>query len=346
MKKAGKRQNTTVHNYPLHHHRHTHKLLYIITILLAIIILAIVLNNQSINKVPTKNLETQATLTIDSATCEWDETQYKICESISWNAEAGSYVKPYIPGGELLDEVQKQYSKQFNYCQHVGTESGYRIVRAMLYDKQGLLKDMGKGVSCEAKKITTQKTNTKRTYNYKDSLQFIATLDSTNIRNTDPWYAKLNKKPNQKITVSRRSYAQGYYIETFPDSVQSCTITGTWVTDNDHLGRQRRYCHEAKGTFVGYADAENQYVTNDPTYFPWEGESKPKVNPLPKDYPNYAFYMNTCNTNYYTEQKYYFRGTIEGFGTKELTFNWEYFDDETRPQVSITINLDCTLIKS
>ena len=348
MKKAGKRQQTT-HNNPTYHHRHTHKLLYIITTLLAILIIAIMLSNQFTNEAPTPELKTPETITIDSVTCAWDETQYEICESVSWEGEAGSYAKTYIPGGEILEKVQKQYSKQFKYCQHVGTESGYRIVRAMLFDtKQELIKDIGKGVSCEENlKTPPQKPQkAKGMYAYADTIQFGVTLLPTNIRDLDPWYNKLNKKPNQRITVSRRSYAEGYYIKTFPDLVQSCTLKGTWITDNDKLLRQRLYCHKAKGTFEGYADAEKQYVTNDPGYFLWEGESKSRVNPPAQYYSEYILYLNTCSNAYYTGPKYYFRGTAEGFGTKELTINWEYFDDETRPQIDITIDLDCILAKS
>ena len=309
--------------YSVHsHHHHTHKLLYVITILLIVLILAIIFSYPLYVDDPSEP-QTSATITIASATCTWQDTSYEICETISWQGPDGTYAKPYIPGGESPEEVASHYENKFTYCQTVGTEDGYRIVRAMLFDEDGIVKDIGSGVSCnDMPSPPVGSTPQKITYQHVETGQILA----------------------QQAITSRRTYAEGTYTLEFPDTIRSCDLKGVWRTENDPWGRIRRYCHEATGSFSAHANPLEQYVTNDPDYFGWAGIAKPRTDPPPMLYENYALHMTTCNHLYYRNiDEYYVKATVSGFGTTELTFHWEYFDDETQPQVYFDIEADCTL---
>lgn len=334
-----------------HYHHHTHKLLYFITTLLIILILAIIISYPLYNQPSSIAPEGPQSLSLDSTTCAWKplEKSYEICASISWEGTDALYVKPFIPGGEPLETVQKYYTKQFVYCQLAGIEDGYRVVRAMLFDGQTLLRDIGKGVSCEGKLPSPQQPLPleKKAYVYSAKAQFFASMDTENFRSgeswREAWLQAFNKTTTQESSRSGRASAYGTYILQFPDVVESCTFDGTWITDDDPFGRQRQYCHDAMGSFHSYADAYTQYVTNDPGYFTWAGVSKPTVNPPATYYPGYVLFMNTCSNDYYRQPLYYMRAVADGFGTKDITLIWEYYDDETKPQVTFLFNATCTL---
>ncbi|MEK6903639.1 MAG: hypothetical protein AABW64_03270, partial [Nanoarchaeota archaeon] len=229
-------------------YRHTHKILYFITTLLIILILAIIISYPLYNQPIQPSLPEETSLAIDSVTCTWKETFYETCMSVRWSGAEGLYVKPYIPGGESSENVEKYDTQQFFYCQPVGTEDGYRVTRAFLYRGQELLRDVGKGVSCQDKSILLPSIPApKKAYTYSTRGQFLATIQPTNVRSVTPWYRIFNKTQSQQSTKIGRSAAEGFYIISFPDPVQSCTFSGHWITDNDPILRQRRYCHDATG---------------------------------------------------------------------------------------------------
>ena len=317
--------HSSKHTTPHHsntYHTHTHRLLYIITILLIFIVLFVVFSYpftyQTTQPVP---IQSTYALTVNAASCTWKDNAYEICETVSWQGTSATYAKGYIPGGEQIETSPSHTSSPFTYCQTVGTESGYRIVRALLYDQEGLVKDVGKGVSCEPQPVQPTPPARQRTYTMVVNGSF----------STHPPLG------------SSKPFAQGIYTKTFPDKVTSCTIRGRWITDDDLFGSRRQFCHGAEGTFTASADATEQYVTNDPNYFSWSGLSKAKSNPPPTTYEGYIMYMHICDNNYHREPRYYARSTVTGFDTKTLTFDWEYFDDETQPAVNFIFQLDCTL---
>jgi hypothetical protein len=280
------------HNVHDHHH-HTHKLLYVITILLIILILTIIFSYPLYVNDSDVDNSVATSLSVTSATCSWKGSTYEICETISWDGPSGTYAKPYIPGGEPLEDVAAHYENKFSYCQGVGSEDGYRIVRAMLFDASGVLKDVGKGVSCEDKpQQVTKLFNERRTYRHVETAQILT----------------------QQALTSRRTYAQGTKTLPFPDVVKSCTFTGDWITENDPWGRQRRYCHKASGSFSGYGDASEQYVINDPGYFQWAGEAKPRSDPPATKYEGHVMHMLTCSHLYYRDPEYYARATYLPLG--------------------------------
>jgi len=143
-----------------------------------------------------------------------------------------------------------------------------------------------------------------------------------------------------------RPSGQGSVVLTLPFPARSCTFTGSWITDNDQFN-QRGSCHGAKGIFTGYVDATQQYVINNPDLFRWAGLSQAALNPSEQKYEGYSFWMETCDPEYYRPNhatRYGITGTITGFGTKQLSFTWNYFDDSNiPPHVDFMVTLDCTL---
>lgn len=143
------------------------------------------------------------------------------------------------------------------------------------------------------------------------------------------------------------SRGSGTLTLDLPKKATSCTFTGSWVTDNDQFN-QRSTCHQATGTFEGYADAFGQYVITDPDLFRWAGLSQAQLNPPAQRYADYSFWMELCDDEYYKSNhipRYGVQGRIEGFGTKTLSFVWDYFDDgNARPQVLFMTDLTCKLV--
>jgi len=138
--------------------------------------------------------------------------------------------------------------------------------------------------------------------------------------------------------------AQEVFMIDLPRDPISCIFEGEWRTDNDPWGRQRRYCHAATGSFTSYIDSTQQYVVNDPGFFPWAGLSKPKVNPPAMTYDGYALYMRTCDNRYYQEERYTVTARVTQF-SQQLELTWDYFDDDTQPAVDFMFTVTCTLEK-
>src|SRR3989344_4517850 len=137
------------------HHR-THHLLYLITFLLIILVLVVFFSFPlTYTQTPTVQEETDYSLTIDSASCQWEQGQFTICETVSWSGQDTLFAKGYIPGGEPLDMSNPEYTSPFTYCQPAGTEEGFHIARSLLYSSQGLVRDIGQGVQCIDKPTTS-----------------------------------------------------------------------------------------------------------------------------------------------------------------------------------------------
>ena len=154
-------------------------------------------------------------------------------------------------------------------------------------------------------------------------------------------YVSLTMQPDHGLPT-------GHGSETLllTQSVKSCTFSGTWRTNNNQAFNLRRSCHKATGTFSGYADASEQYVVNDPDLFRWAGISRAAMNPPVATHQGYSFWMETCDSEYYTlhhTPRNTVKGTITGFGTKTLHFDWTYQDRDMKPQVLFMIDLTCKL---
>lgn len=315
---------------PLHHpqqpqHHRVKHLLYIITFLLIILVLVVFFSFPLSYKSSEPPLSTNTySIEIPSLSCTWEKDSFIVCATVTWSGDDTLFAKGYIPGGESLESSPPQTTSPFIYCQSVGAEEGYRVVRAMLYSSTGLVRDIGQGVSCTGA---------------SPSVPIIPPLTSTY---------------KQIALAGFRTYAPdassskgaGNFTKTFSDPVDSCTFTGSWVTDNDRFNH-RGFCHNARGTFTGYADASEQYVVNDPDLFYWADLSHGQLNPPAQRYEDYSFWVELCDDAYYRPNhvpRYFVQGRIEGFDTKTLSFVWDYRDESNaRPAVDFSIDLTCVL---
>ena len=133
-----------------------------------------------------------------------------------------------------------------------------------------------------------------------------------------------------------------------PREPVSCTLDGTWKTDNKmfkSLGRPQLYCHNAQGTTLGYVDRSGQYVVNDAHSFRWAGEREPVFDPLPERVDDYVLSLLGCDYLYYTSKgkRYYARAHVENFGSTTFDLRWEYFNDNTLEAVDFFLDLTCQL---
>ncbi len=305
-----------------HSHRVRH-LLYLITFLLIVLVIFVFFSFPFNIPSEEKQLEV-VSLGIDSVSCQWQNTQFVVCETVSWGGSDASSAKGYIPGGESVDTSPSQTTSPFTYCQPVGTDEGYRVARAMLYSSTALVRDIGQGVQCLGIPVAKQPEK-------KSTLTSFTTTTGFRTYLTSPSSSPKNS---------------GMFTKTFPGKVQSCTFKGTWITDNDQKFNQRNTCHGAVGSFNGFADAQKQYVINDPDLFRWVGLSQASLNPPAQRYDGYSFWMETCDDEYYRSAhvpRYGVSGTITGFGTSTLAFIWNYYDENTKPAVDFSFDLDCKL---
>jgi len=137
--------------------------------------------------------------------------------------------------------------------------------------------------------------------------------------------------------------SQGFGVieRDFAKKVNSCKITGSWITDNWEPN-QKRYCNKMTGTFEAQASEFGQSVTFDPDSFDWRDASQRSLYDPPAETQNgFSLYTHLCDTRGYEQKRYLVRGKLSGFGTKTLKLNWEYYDANTRPAVDYTIELLC-----
>ena len=263
-----------------------------------------------------EELPLSATVSLSELTCAPTTKGFDVCGKVSW--EGGAYAKAYIPGGEELD-ISKKQSGPFTYCQSVGSEEGLRVFRAFVYDSQEhVVADRGEGVSCvkKAPVIITPPS----TYLFTKKVQFFT--------------------ENQ----FQRPEGRGNVPVSFPDPVLSCTLEGTWKTDNmvlGSLGRPQLYCHDARGTFTGQLAFTKQSVTTDAGPFLWD--SMTLIDPLPTTYEGYIAYMRTCDTQYLAKERYFTSVQARGMGTDTLVLDWYYKNDDTQPRVDFSLDFICQL---
>jgi len=201
------------------HTHHLGKLLNFIIFLLIALILIIVFSYPLYQYQPITG-ESEATITIDTLSCTWEEDHYEVCETISWTGDTKTYAKGYIPGGEILEAVTSHYDAPFVYCQPVGTEDGQRVARAMVFDTQGLIKDIGKAVFCE-RQTTAQPDEPSQKGDEPSQKGKYTHIIETGF---------VGQKPLGRSLTSR---ANGSYEVAFPDVVRSCDFSGTWIVDDD-----------------------------------------------------------------------------------------------------------------
>ncbi|HLD15693.1 MAG TPA: hypothetical protein VJB94_03895 [Candidatus Nanoarchaeia archaeon] len=256
------------------------------------------------------------TITVESASCNWRENHFEICEYMNWAQANGYYARGYIAGGESLDKAPIIYSSPATYCQDVGDIEGKRAVHTYLYNSRGELKalDTNNVVNCEMQKVNEE--------NVKQKLQFRAQGEFT-----------LRPKGEGQIK-----------LEGFGGKPVSCTIKGAWKTDNDIIHRTRGYCSGATGNFVGYADQGRQYVLNDPHPFAWQGINGLLTDPEEQLYQGYFIYMNTCDSISYNKQRYYTRARVVDFTDDGIVFDWEYFDDDTSSAIEFDAIVECKIV--
>ena len=289
-------------------------LTYFLTFVLLLVVLFVFYTSLSkIGPPPEKELgKVEPKTELISVTCSWEDNLFKVCQTSSW--EGGSYARGYIPGGEDLEISPRQYNNFFVYCQKVGKDEGFRVVRTVLYDEaNNVLKDTGKGVECTS--MVRGEVAEPQTYNF----------------NKYSWF--------RAMRTTGYSDGSGSIILEFPGIVDSCQINGTYRIDDDPRSRVRQYCEGATGNLYGYADIFRQYVTNDPGSFIWDGKSR--QDPIPGTHERYSIYISTCDNLFYQQRRYYVNAVLSGFRTKKLVLDWTYKDEANKPAVDVFFNLNC-----
>lgn len=290
-------------------------LTYILSFILLLTVLFIFYTSLSkIGPPEREQLQQEPTAELLSVTCNWETNSFKICQTTSWRG--GSYAKGYIPGGESLELSPSQYSDFFVYCQDVGKDEGFRIVKTMLYDENGIvLKDVGKGVECKGIKERISKVK-ELFYDF----------------NKYGWFRAI-----------RTGYAEGSGTVAleFPGNIMSCEINGTYKIDNDPRADIRQYYDGAVGSFFGYADAFRQYVTTDPAMFLWD--NKVRDDPLPTMHDGSIVYIDTPDNLFYQRRRYYVSARLSGIRSRTLRLDWTYKDEANKPAVDVFFNLNCKI---
>ncbi len=315
-----------------HYHKHTiiRSLTTIIVLLVVVLFLVVGFNLlkdrfvQQQKQVDVGVIAPHASVLIKDASCVWEKGNYKICETVNWFGGEGYYAKAYIPGGESLEVSQPYADTSFAYCQKVGSDDGYRVVKAVVYDAQGgLVQDTGEGIQCQGK----PQNEAIQTVTFTKHYSLLTKPDLGRPRGEGTETIELNQEP------------------------ESCTVDGMWRTDNSpfglqgHIGGFTQYCDKATGTFTGYVDKNQQYVNNDADIFRWAGPRELEFNPPPQRFDGWFLYMYTCDWQYYRmdargSKRYYVRAQVVDF-SKNMKVHWEYLNDDTHPVIDFIFTLTC-----
>ncbi len=270
-----------------------------------------------------ENIPEEATILISHLSCDPIATGYKVCGDVSWSN--GAYAKAHIPGGEELDAAQKQFTP-FTYCQSVGSDKGFHVFRAFVYDASGnLLVEHGDGVMC-AEKPKKQTVQQPYTYSFTKKILFY----------TENQY--------------NRPEGTGTVLVNLPDPVVSCTADGSFYTENggERQGtisfKPLQYCDGATGNFSGFVSSLGQSVTTDAHSFMWDGNVR--QDPVSTVHDGYLMFAYTCDSQYYMKKRYYTSVTASGLGTTNLALNWYYKNDDTHPRLYFDALLNCILKKA
>lgn len=272
-------------------------------------------------QIPVEDHSPEASLLISDMSCSSEGAGFRLCGTISW--EGGSYAKAYIPGGRTLENAE-QHFQPFVFCDSLDSEDGLRFLRSFLYDQQGrIVAEASQSQLCEKKQESPLPP---KYYTFSRTLQFLT--------------HKTIGKYEGFGTVST----------TFPDPLLSCSLTGNFSTldgrnkPEARPPRATQYCDGASGAFSGMLTALRQAVTVDPAPFIWD--SQIFADPEPTTHSNYMLYAYTCDTQYYTKRRYFTNAVARGIGTRTLTLDWYYKNDDTQPYVLFTVDLVCQLQES
>lgn len=260
-----------------------------------------------------------AAVSVSDVRCTPTAPGFRVCGDVRWGG--GAYAKAYIAGGEALEDSPQQ-AEPFTYCQPVGAQPGFRLFRAFVYNQQGtVLVEQSEGVSCERPSPVTPAVSD--LYSYTKKAQF----------STESQFGR----PEGTGTVS----------VSFPDSVVSCEVNGTFFMDDGgrKMGKAtigiQEYCHGATGTLSGVLTGLRQWVMVDPSRFRWDDGMV--IDPPPSTYEGYLAYVPTCDLQYQTKQRYYTTVVARGLGTRELVLDWYYKNDDTQPRVNFDLDFRCLL---
>ena len=56
-----------------------------------------------------------------------------------------------------------------------------------------------------------------------------------------------------------------------------------------------------------------------------------------------GMFMYLCDDLYTTGPRHYIDGRFSGFQTNQLALDWNYFSNYPRPDVTISVNLECEI---
>ncbi|HLD02286.1 MAG TPA: hypothetical protein VJC07_01135 [Candidatus Nanoarchaeia archaeon] len=265
-----------------------------------------------------KRLLTEDSITVHSATCEWNIDHFDICAYVTWTSDTSTdYVKTVIAGGEDLAHTPKQLASPFSYCQNVGKDEGRRAIHSYLFDRANLntVSDLDNTIQCKRTKLETNKF-TKR------------------------MFFRIAEK-------HRRESSEGTFRVTGMDGTPvACKFEGEWVTDNRGAATgPTLYCDKARGIFSGYADLGIQSTTVDPSAFRWKGGTRSYIfDPLRYSEEGYFFSAYLCDMRNYDDHEHFARAYIQNFEKEGILIKWEYFNDETSPAVDVIFDLTCDVI--
>ncbi len=275
---------------------------------------------------PAEQLASSGSLTILEATCAPEDGGFRVCADVQ--RRDGAYFKVHVPGGKDLGDSERQLADRAVVCEYVDGEEGYRVVRSILYDvSDAVIQDVGRGVLCEKEKETLQvpSTPTPRLSSAVVHKQFTAQ------------------------DAFRRGRNSGSFTLNFPGDVQSCQLTGTWLTEmNPAFGFGSfettplpQYCHKGPGKLAGFFDATTQWVTSDPGYYGWA--DGPAYDPDPERHEEKILYMKTCDRQYSGQVRYFVDAAVSGVGTPTLVVDWTYRDNNLKPLVFFDLFFNCTV---
>lgn len=265
-----------------------------------------------------KRLLSEDSVTVQSATCDWNEDHFDLCAYLTWTSDTPTdYVRVTIAGGEDLAHSPKQLVSPFSYCQDVGKDEGRRAIHAYLFDRADFYtaSDLDNTIQCKRSKLETTEY-------------------------TRRMFFRIEEK-------HRRERSEGtFHVTGMGGTPVACKFEGEWITDNRASSTgSTLYCDKAKGTFSGYADLGIQTTTADPAAFRWKGGTGSYIfDPVKYKEEGYFFSAYTCDSRNYDDKEHYARAYIKNFETDGILIQWEYFNDETSPAVDVIFDLTCDIV--
>lgn len=298
-----------------------HILRYFVSLLLVVLVLIIfftILYKQE----ERRSLETQQVavpnsfLNIAALQCEKAQQAFRVCGTYSWKGAVGDYVTVHVPRAQIEESVPFTL-EFFEHCSDVNAEEGFRVVRMVLYNEQGVVLDqVSKGVLCKDEEVK---------------------LPVPSRRVSD--VTKRGRFRAEQTTTYNRGF--GTTILTFDGPIQECAFDGSYEVDDSPALRSRitGRCDKARGTFFGTVTKRRQSVTNDPGAFAWDYKSV--TDPEPETVDGYFFAMKSCDPSYHRGTAHHIVARLHGIGTSTLTVAWEFDDDAPDRAAEVSYTLHC-----